>query len=192
MATIPHLLNNDSIINEKRTSASGEDKASTGTPDEFVEKLPPVLPAQAINFEENKGPLGYSPANDEERALDKRINRKLDFIVLPTLSINYALAGLDKNSLGKSVSAVRRRPRIAWKLTMLFHQSGNALTVDFIKDTGFDPDVVANAVSMTAVASQSRTGMPNLLPFDLNSRNAQIQSFLHHSSLLWVDDWEFR
>ena len=29
---------------------------------------------------------------------------------------------------------------------------GNALTVSFIKDTGFDPDVVGNAVSMTAVA----------------------------------------
>jgi hypothetical protein len=155
MASIPHLLSNDSIIYEKRTSASGEDKASTGTPDEFVEKLPSVLPAQVINIEENKGPLGYYPANDEERALDKRINRKLDFIVLPILSVNYALASLDKNSLGKPLSTFGRPARISWRLTTRFQHSGNALTVTFIKDTGFDPDVVANAVSMTAVASQS-------------------------------------
>jgi len=30
---------------------------------------------------ENKGPVGYEPLDDNERALDKRINLKLDFIV---------------------------------------------------------------------------------------------------------------
>jgi hypothetical protein len=48
-----------------------------------------------------KGPTGYAPADADERRLDQRINRKLDFIVLPVMAVNYALAGLDKNSLGE-------------------------------------------------------------------------------------------
>lgn len=82
--------------------ASEDDKVLS---DEFVEKQPTTVPQGYI--EEVKGPVGYEPANEEERSLDKRINRKLDFIVLPIMSINYALASLDKNSLGKSYRAGR-------------------------------------------------------------------------------------
>ena len=68
--------------------------------DEFIDNTqPPTVPQG--HLEDTKGPVGYTPQTDEERALDKRINRKLDFIVLPIMSVNYALASLDKNSLGK-------------------------------------------------------------------------------------------
>jgi hypothetical protein len=86
-------------------SSSASDDGKAGSPDEYLEKIPQVpavLPVDVAKIEESKGPAGYEPANDEERALDRRLNLKLDFIVLPILSINYALAGLDKNSLGES------------------------------------------------------------------------------------------
>lgn len=48
----------------------------------------------------DEGLLAYVPANDHEKALDKAVNRKFDFIVIPILTLNYVLASLDKNSLG--------------------------------------------------------------------------------------------
>ncbi|KAL7008106.1 hypothetical protein EMMF5_002288 [Cystobasidiomycetes sp. EMM_F5] len=102
---------------------AGDEKAII---EEYIDKQPDSDLA-GVQIRE-KGPTGYEPASHEERALDKRIDRKFDFILLPIMSVNYALAGLDKNSLG------------------------NALTVTFIKDTGFDPNTVSNAVSMTAVS----------------------------------------
>lgn len=118
-------LDYDKVANNARqpTPGSEDDKAFS---EDFIEKKSSSNDHGPTP--DTARPVGYEPANEEERALDKRINRKLDWIVLPIMSVNYALAGLDKNSLG------------------------NALTVTFIEDTGFDPNTVQNAVSMTAVA----------------------------------------
>lgn len=75
---------------------AGDEKAII---EEYIDKQPDSDLA-GVQIRE-KGPTGYEPASHEERALDKRIDRKFDFILLPIMSVNYALAGLDKNSLGR-------------------------------------------------------------------------------------------
>lgn len=43
---------------------------------------------------------GYEPLTDEAKALDKRINLKLDFIVVLVLAIDFILCGIDKTNIG--------------------------------------------------------------------------------------------
>jgi len=43
---------------------------------------------------------GYEPSTDDEKALDKRVNLKLDFIVVLVLAIDFILCGIDKTNLG--------------------------------------------------------------------------------------------
>ena len=42
----------------------------------------------------------YEPLNEEARALDKRINLKLDFCVVLVLAIDFILCGIDKTNIG--------------------------------------------------------------------------------------------
>lgn len=43
---------------------------------------------------------GYEPLTDEARALDKRVNLKLDFVVVLVLAIDFVLCGTDKTNIG--------------------------------------------------------------------------------------------
>jgi hypothetical protein len=43
---------------------------------------------------------GYEPLTDEAKALDKRVNLKLDFIVVLVLAIDFILCGIDKTNIG--------------------------------------------------------------------------------------------
>lgn len=43
---------------------------------------------------------GYEPVTAEAKALDKRINLKLDFIVVLVLAIDFILCGIDKTNIG--------------------------------------------------------------------------------------------
>jgi hypothetical protein len=43
---------------------------------------------------------GYEPKTDEARILDKRVNLKLDFIVVLVLAIDFILCGIDKTNIG--------------------------------------------------------------------------------------------
>jgi hypothetical protein len=43
---------------------------------------------------------GYKPKTEEARLLDKRINLKLDFIVVLVLAIDFVLCGIDKTNIG--------------------------------------------------------------------------------------------
>jgi hypothetical protein len=43
---------------------------------------------------------GYEPRTDEARALDKRVNFKLDFVVVLVLAIDFILCGIDKTNIG--------------------------------------------------------------------------------------------
>ncbi|GAA5889544.1 hypothetical protein JCM6882_007065 [Rhodosporidiobolus microsporus] len=71
-------------------------------------------------------PVGYVPT-DAEAALDKKINLKLDLIILPICAINFLLCGIDKGGIG------------------------NAATTSFVQDAGLKPDDVGDAVSILSV-----------------------------------------
>jgi hypothetical protein len=43
---------------------------------------------------------GYEPLTDEAKALDKRVNLKLDFVVVLMLAIDFILCGIDKTNIG--------------------------------------------------------------------------------------------
>lgn len=47
-------------------------------------------------------PDGYFPQTDAERALSRAVNRKLDFFVLPFLSLLYLFNGLDRGNVGNA------------------------------------------------------------------------------------------
>ena len=44
--------------------------------------------------------VAYEPTTDEEKLLDKAVNRKLDFIVVLILAIDFILCGIDKTNIG--------------------------------------------------------------------------------------------
>ena len=66
----------------------------------------------------------YKPVTEEEKALDKRINRKLDFTVLLVLAIGFILCGIDKTNVGF------------------------VATSTFIKDANLTPDDIPNSLSL--------------------------------------------
>lgn len=47
-------------------------------------------------------PAGYFPVTAEEKALNRKINRKLDFCLLPFLSLLYLFNGLDRGNVGNA------------------------------------------------------------------------------------------
>lgn len=47
---------------------------------------------------------GYEATTDEERALDKSLNFKLDTIVVAICAINFVLQGVDKGNLGNAAT----------------------------------------------------------------------------------------
>jgi hypothetical protein len=51
---------------------------------------------------------GYEPETDEARALDKRVNLKLDLIVVLVLAIDFILCGIDKTNIGYVATTSKR------------------------------------------------------------------------------------
>jgi hypothetical protein len=47
----------------------------------------------------------YAPANDEEKALDRKINLKLDTIIIPLLACGFFLQGIDKSNIGNAATS---------------------------------------------------------------------------------------
>jgi len=47
-------------------------------------------------------PEGYVPSTDEDKAMNRRINRKMDIFLLPFLSLLYLLNGLDRSNVGNA------------------------------------------------------------------------------------------
>lgn len=47
-------------------------------------------------------PEGYYPQTDEEKRMSRALNRKLDFILLPSLSLLYLFNGLDRGNIGNA------------------------------------------------------------------------------------------
>ncbi|PTB38215.1 hypothetical protein M441DRAFT_147051 [Trichoderma asperellum CBS 433.97] len=48
------------------------------------------------------GPIGFVPSSPEEAELSRRVNRKMDFAMLPLLSLVYLFNGLDKGNIGNA------------------------------------------------------------------------------------------
>ncbi|KAK0634128.1 major facilitator superfamily domain-containing protein [Immersiella caudata] len=93
-------------------------------------EIEPTRKGDVLEVEETKPPLTaptvahYKPANDEEKALDKRINRKLDFTVLAVLAIGFILCGIDKTNVGF------------------------VATSTFVQDANLVPDDIPNSLSL--------------------------------------------
>ncbi|EHK27172.1 uncharacterized protein TRIVIDRAFT_34355 [Trichoderma virens Gv29-8] len=51
---------------------------------------------------EETGPIGFVPSSPEEAELSRRVNRKMDFAMLPLLSLIYLFNGLDKGNIGNA------------------------------------------------------------------------------------------
>jgi hypothetical protein len=49
-------------------------------------------------------PEGYFPHTDEEKHLSRALNRKLDFVLLPSLSLLYLFNGLDRGNIGNATT----------------------------------------------------------------------------------------
>lgn len=47
-------------------------------------------------------PSGYFPVTAEEKAMNKALNRKLDIVLLPFLSLLYLFNGLDRGNVGNA------------------------------------------------------------------------------------------
>lgn len=56
-----------------------------------------VRPAMQENL-----PAGYFPLTEEEKQLSRSVNRKLDFVLLPCLSLLYLFNGLDRGNIGNA------------------------------------------------------------------------------------------
>jgi hypothetical protein len=50
----------------------------------------------------------YEPVTEEEKALDKRINLKFDFLVIAILAIDFLLQGIDKSNVGYAAASSSR------------------------------------------------------------------------------------
>lgn len=47
-------------------------------------------------------PEGYVAHTDEEKHLSRALNRKLDYVLLPSLSLLYLFNGLDRGNIGNA------------------------------------------------------------------------------------------
>lgn len=47
-------------------------------------------------------PAGHVPVSQEEKALSRALNRKLDIFLLPFLSLLYLFNGLDRGNVGNA------------------------------------------------------------------------------------------
>lgn len=86
--------------------------------DEDIEETKPQLVAS------HSTTAHYTPVTEEEKALDKTINRKLDFTVLLVLAIGFILCGIDKTNVGF------------------------VATTTFVQDANLEPDDIPNSLSL--------------------------------------------
>ncbi|KAM7183216.1 Major facilitator superfamily domain containing protein [Naviculisporaceae sp. PSN 640] len=100
--------------NEIETSSR---KGAQGDEVDIEETKPQFIASHAVTAH-------YVPVTDEEKALDKKINRKLDFTVLLVLAIGFILCGIDKTNVGF------------------------VATTTFVQDANLEPDDIPNSLSL--------------------------------------------
>jgi hypothetical protein len=52
---------------------------------------------------------GYEPSTEEEKALDKSLNFKLDTIVVVICAVNFVLQGIDKGNIGNAATTKSKK-----------------------------------------------------------------------------------
>ena len=116
-------------------------------------EIEPARKGDTLEVEETKPPptaptvAHYKPANDEEKALDKRINRKLDFTVLAVLAIGFILCGIDKTNVGF------------------------VATSTFVQDANLVPDDIPNSLSLVRPSSpHTSLHLPSSISAILNGK----------------------
>lgn len=78
------------------------------------------------------------PVDDSMRKVERRLRTKIDFFVVPTVTLLYLLCFIDRTNIGKSISTLHDAPSIANGL-------GNARLAGFEKDlklVGYDYNTV--------------------------------------------------
>ncbi|KAL0930162.1 allantoate transport protein [Colletotrichum truncatum] len=98
----------------------------------------------------------YRPQNDAEKRLDKRVNLKLDLIVVALLAVEFIFCGIDKTNVGF------------------------VATSSFVKDARLSPDDIPNSLSLF-----SATYVP-LQPFMvILARRVGVKYFLAFQLITW-------
>ncbi|KAF2017894.1 MFS general substrate transporter [Aaosphaeria arxii CBS 175.79] len=98
----------------------------------------------------------YVPQTEDEKKLNRRVNRKLDLIVVTLLAIEFIFCGIDKTNVGF------------------------VATSSFIKDANLKPDDIPNSLSLF-----SATYVP-LQPFMvILARRVGVKYFLGFQLMLW-------
>jgi hypothetical protein len=68
-----------------------------------MDHLEAGMPSPGIHPQSKEDvPEGHVPFSPEEKALNRSLNRKLDFYLLPFLSLLYLFNGLDRGNVGNA------------------------------------------------------------------------------------------
>ncbi|KAI8301269.1 putative transporter [Colletotrichum sp. SAR11_240] len=98
----------------------------------------------------------YRPVDDEEKRIDRRVNLKLDLIVVSLLAVEFIFCGIDKTNIGF------------------------VATSSFVKDANLSPDDIPNSLSLF-----SATYVP-LQPFMvILARRVGVKYFLGLQLIAW-------
>jgi sugar phosphate permease len=98
----------------------------------------------------------YRPQNEDEARLDRTINRKLDFIVVSLLAVEFIFCGIDKTNVGF------------------------VATSSFVKDANLAPDDIPNSLSLFSATYVT------LQPFMvILARRVGVKYFLGVQLILW-------
>lgn len=127
------------------------------TPDK-IDKSP--VAGEATEFEDLKKEQAvqeniahYLPANDEEKALDKTINRKLDFTVLLVLAISFIVS----LPLPPSSSPLHPNTRLLQLCGIDKTNVGFVATSSFVQDANLQPDDIPTSLSLVGLPPPSAT-----------------------------------
>ncbi|KAK3667341.1 hypothetical protein LTR22_001857 [Elasticomyces elasticus] len=101
-------------------------------------------------------PTHYRPQTDAEKRLDKRVNRKLDLIVVTLLAVEFIFCGIDKTNVGF------------------------VATSSFVKDANLALDDIPNSLSLF-----SATYVPLQLFMVILARRVGVKYFIGCQLMLW-------
>jgi hypothetical protein len=111
-----------------------------------------IIPAD----QSGRQPTQYRPSSEAEKRLDKKVNLKLDFIVVTLLALQFIFCGIDKTNIGF------------------------VATSTFLKDAHLKPDDVGNSLSLF-----SATYVPLQLVMVPLARRVGVKYFLGVQLIVW-------
>ncbi|KAK0758742.1 hypothetical protein N5P37_008225 [Trichoderma harzianum] len=105
---IDFVMNSMAHLVPKFGSEKPECESPSVTLEEASGKGHSIMFSKSPQFDDNRvaasesGPIGFVPSSPEEAELSRRVNRKMDFAMLPLLSLVYLFNGLDKGNIGNA------------------------------------------------------------------------------------------